>query len=1096
MKKIVSFMLCCVMLLSLCSAFPHDVLAASGATNSIDVISVGTRTLDIDNKIIRDNGLMFIDDGHDAIQYGWPYEINGVRSHGASTKARGGQYISNLGQVSATISYQFEGNYIAVAFMENYYAAEIIVSIDGVEMGSYTPFSDVYKDINKDAPSHSVIVYVTDELSSGTHTITVRLATAYTSGDRNLRDGYAFYDNYAFFDGFIVRDPATLQPDDGGEGQPSYEPNQLPTFNIDKASMLVNMNSSAKKIFSATDADGDTIAYRIFMQPKNGQALITDNGETTYIPVKDYYGHDYYVIGASDGRGREILLLVEINVPEIARLDSAAFSVSPNHTLTNALLNMGLGGQLGDTVQTLEKEWLHSIFQTNPRLFYAFNNPTASNIFKTQWHGEYPGKLLTGIAQYYLISGNPETLEIGNKFVENFKKAQKEDGYLGPWATDQRFDMTTDIWDTWGHYHCIYGLLQWYLVTGNEDALEVAKKASDCVYDYFITNGHRFVDQNWGECNFAISHSFALLHSITGEEKYLKAAQYIVETEWTYEYHDYYTNSVLACNWLSEAAKGTPFCKTPQKRWESLHTLATLAELYTITENTEYYRAMENYWWSIVGYDRHNIGSFGTAESSNGNPYGLMTETCNTVAWMAFSTEYLKISQQSYVADELEMSYYNATLGSLVGDREFIYANNSSGDRVSLIESGFPGQSPGILELSCCQTNGARGISQISQWALLRGEEDLYLNFYGESAMQATTPGGHPITLTQKTAYPSNGDITITLDMEQAEVFKLNLRIPTWTKSATVSVNGTAMPNVLPGQYFTMEREWKSGDTIEIKLDMTIHFWASEQRDNTVSMYYGPLLLAMESNSAISYSPELTYESLLAFTPDGKQENCFITGTVKGKDGSIIRLVDYASAGDTHKGGKPYYTTWLTCDTPLGVYPYVKGQNPIWNNTEDVKQTFTVSAEVGEHGSISATDSMSIPYGGHYSVTAVADEGYELDRVYLNGELLELHGAGNEIVLASVRSDSTLLITFKEIREETETETDAPETEIEPASDTLPNESETLSGTTEQTSEDSNGTDKPQGEGCGSSIASFATLLTMIGAAFVLAKRKEFEKHY
>ncbi|MFR5871655.1 MAG: hypothetical protein ACLUEV_08705 [Alistipes sp.] len=30
---------------------------------------------------------------------------------------------------------------------------------------------------------------------------------------------------------------------------------------------------------------------------------------------------------------------------------------------------------------------------------------------------------------------------------------------------------------------------------------------------------------------------------------------------------------------------------------------------------------------------------------------------------MTFSTEYLKLSKNSYVADELELSYFNATLG-------------------------------------------------------------------------------------------------------------------------------------------------------------------------------------------------------------------------------------------------------------------------------------------------------------------------------------------------------------------------------------------------------------------------------------------------
>ena len=71
--------------------------------------------------------------------------------------------------------------------------------------------------------------------------------------------------------------------------------------------------------------------------------------------------------------------------------------------------------------------------------------------------------------------------------------------------------------------------------------------------------------------------------------------------------------------------------------------LSTLGPLYKATGDETY--SCTGFLVGMAGYDRHNIGSFGTGEGANANPYGDMSETCNTVAWAVFSTEYLKVSK-------------------------------------------------------------------------------------------------------------------------------------------------------------------------------------------------------------------------------------------------------------------------------------------------------------------------------------------------------------------------------------------------------------------------------------------------------------------
>lgn len=495
----------------------------------------------------------------------------------------------------------------------------------------------------------------------------------------------------------------------------------------------------------------------------------------------------------------------------------------------NLMVNMNLEGYSGKMLASNESTWSHHVLDNNPNMFEAFANPEENNLAKCMWHGEFPGKILTGMAQTLRAFRNPETLASGNKIVEKLKSVQENDGYLGPWSASTRFNGNKDKWDTWGHYHCIYGLYQWYKMTGNEDAFEVAIKAADCVYNYFIIGKQLFASQNWAECNFAISHVFAILYQETGDKRYLDACEHIVLNEWKIEYDDFYTKRVLACDWLGAVKDGKAFYQSNQPRWEGLHTILSLSNLYQITSNEEYYKALEHLWNSIVKYDRHNFGGFGTGEGAEGKPYVGGSETCNTVAWMAMSTEFLKLSKLSKVADELELSYYNASLGSMVGDYGFTYMNPMNGEKISalIILSGHGFE--GGKDLSCCQANGNRGISQITEWAILNDNENLYLNYYGKSNIETKTPGETVIKILQDTEYPKNGAVKVLLSLENSEQFKLNLRIPSWSSCTKIKLNDDFCGNITAGQYYVIDRTWKTGDTIEIIFDMSVHYWVGEQ---------------------------------------------------------------------------------------------------------------------------------------------------------------------------------------------------------------------------------------------------------------------------
>lgn len=554
---------------------------------------------------------------------------------------------------------------------------------------------------------------------------------------------------------------------------------------------------------------------------------------------------------------------------------------------------LNLSGYPGARLRANAETWLGQVLQNNPGLFDAFDDPTNPNISKCMWHGEFPGKLLTGMAQAYLCLGTGQLLETGNQMAQRLKECQKSDGYLGPWEETRRFDGDQLKWDTWGHYHCILGLYRWYQATGNTDALETAKKALDCVYNHFILEGRTFVSQNWAECNLAIGHAFALLYQETGEKRYLETAEYIVETEWKLPYDDFFTKSILCCDWMGAALEGKAFYQSNQPRWESLHPIAALGTLYEITGKQQYYDALIRIWDGIAANDLHNFGGFGTDECAQGKPYIRGSETCNTIAWMALSADVLRLSRRADVADELERAYYNAAFGSMVGDYWFAYMNNMSGKQVSagdvLRDHGFAGGE----EMSCCQANGSRGISMVSEWAVLPEKDGFFLNYYGNCAPETRTPFGAKIRFLQETVYPRDGFVRITLSLEREERFDLRLRIPGWSAQNHVSVNGVFCGNPAAGGYFSLDRIWKDGDVIELSLDVKIRCIAGAQEcAGKTSVFYGPILLAFSAADVENPLPADVFETLRF---SDRPDEC-LTGTA-GEGEEMIPFFAYADAG-------------------------------------------------------------------------------------------------------------------------------------------------------------------------------------------------------
>jgi uncharacterized protein len=576
-----------------------------------------------------------------------------------------------------------------------------------------------------------------------------------------------------------------------------------------------------------------------------------------------------------------------------------------------------LAGCVAPYLAGVTEQWLKIAPRGNPAMLAMFaDRDRLPRRELVPWAGEFAGKYLTAATLMNRVRRDPELQRELEIFVARFTALQAEDGYLGPWPKDSRLtghapnagDAGGPTWDAWGHYHAMIGLLLWHEDTQDARALACARRIGDLVCRKFAVA--RLVDTGSTEMNLALIHSLCLLYRRTQDPKHLAMARKIL-AEFAAQDDK---GAFLAGDYLNSALAGKEFFQTPKPRWESLHPIMGLAELYWLTGDARCRQAFERIWWSIVKLDRHNNGGFSSGEQAQGNPYhpGAI-ETCCTVAWTALGVDMLRLTGNSVVADELELSTLNSVLGyhSPTG-RWVTYNTPMDGVRkASAHEIVFQARA-GAPELNCCSVNGARGLGMIGDWALLASDDSLILNWYGPSTLETQLPSGVKVKLRQKTEYPRAGNIRLEIEPEKPTSFGLKLRVPHWSRNTTIALNGAPLAEVTPGAYARVERRWRKGDQIDIHLDFSFHYWRGEQEcAGKASLYQGPILLTYDRRFN-----DLDPADIPALDARGLTGKPVVSSDplppillleFRAANGRAVRLCDFASAG---ADGSPY-RSWL-----------------------------------------------------------------------------------------------------------------------------------------------------------------------------------------
>jgi hypothetical protein len=266
--------------------------------------------------------------------------------------------------------------------------------------------------------------------------------------------------------------------------------------------------------------------------------------------------------------------------------------------------------------------------------------------------------------------------------------------------------------------------------------------------------------------------------------------------------------------------------------------------------------AERNYQTVMEMYGQVPGGMFGADENCRPGYTGPRqgAETCSMVEFMLSDEILLKITGNPTYADRCEEIAFNSLPASMPPDLKGLHyltaPNMVQLDRQSkapLLQNGGNMLAYDPHSYRCCQHNVSHGWPYYSEhlWLATQGN-GLAAVLYAPCEVEAKVGDGATVKIVEETDYPFGEVVNLAFSSAKPVRFPLMLRIPRWCEEAQVEVNGRVDgKKPTPSSYVIIDRTWKDGDKVGLRLPMKIAATLWTKNNNSVSISRGPLVYSL-----------------------------------------------------------------------------------------------------------------------------------------------------------------------------------------------------------------------------------------------------------
>ncbi len=472
-------------------------------------------------------------------------------------------------------------------------------------------------------------------------------------------------------------------------------------------------------------------------------------------------------------------------------------------------------------------------------------------------------KVIEGASYTLAVHPDPKLEAYVDGLIAKIAAAQEPDGYLytartinpqhpHPWSGPARWVdeevLSHELYDL-GHLY--EAAVAYYQATGKRSLLDVAIKSANLLVRTFgpgkrrIYSGHQIVEMG-----------LVKLYRVTGDEQYLALAKFFLD-----------------CRGGGKSYNQADVPVIDQTEPEGHAVRATymysgMADVAALTGDKAYLHAIDEIWNNLVEkkiYVTGGIGAIGAIEGF-GADYQLpnmsaYNETCAAVGEDFWNQRLFLLHGDARYIDVFERTLYNGLLSGVSLDGETYFYPNP------LESIGQHRRSP-WFGVACCPGNITRFLPSVPGYVYAEHGDALYVNLFMSNTAEIKLDNGRTVNISQKTRYPWDGRINITLEPQGSGPFTMKVRIPGWARGEAIPgglyrfenasldapvelrVNGRVQKIVLEKGYATLTRNWRKGDSIELSLPMPVRRVLALQRvkadDGRVALERGPIVYCLE----------------------------------------------------------------------------------------------------------------------------------------------------------------------------------------------------------------------------------------------------------
>ncbi|WP_460684780.1 aceric acid hydrolase [Niabella aquatica] len=579
---------------------------------------------------------------------------------------------------------------------------------------------------------------------------------------------------------------------------------------------------------------------------------------------------------------KSILLFAGLVCNAFAQSQTALINTSQSRYARLSGVGLGdvhfSGGFWKERFDVAKNEMVPTLWRTytSDTICYSFQNfKVAAGLQEGRFRGPsfHDGdfyKALEALAAMYAVTKDKQLDIWLDEAITVIGRAQRPDGYIytkniieqKQSGEDKMFDDRLSF-EAYNFGHLMTAGCVHYRATGKKTLLDIATRAAD-----FLIGFYNAATPEQARNAICPSHYMGLaeLYRTTQQKRYLDLLVKLVDIRGTVEGTD--DNS--------DRAPFRDMQKIVGHAVRANYLMAGVADLYAENGDATLKTTLDRLWDNVILTKMYVTGGCGAlyegvsvdgtsykpdsvqrVHQSYGRDFQLPNfsahnETCANIGNVLWNYRMFLLTGEERYMDIVELALFNSVLSGVSMDgKDYFYTNplaHTLNYPYKLRWSG--GRIPYIKISNCCPPNVVRTMAEAGDYMYSVGKDGLYINIFSGNNINTKLADGSAIALAQRTEYPWNGKVSMTLTQVPGKAFALHVRIPGWCKGATVNWDGK-IQKVTGGQYITLGKKWKKGEKVELEMEMPVTLLASnplvEETRNQVAVKRGPVVYCIES---------------------------------------------------------------------------------------------------------------------------------------------------------------------------------------------------------------------------------------------------------